>query len=127
MPAHRSVGWISQRDVSPRASQSVVALRDHAIAASGDYRNYVEKDGERYSHTINPRTGRPITHGLASVSVITASAMRADALAAAIMLMGLQEDYRLAEREALAVQLIIRSDDRYRVLATPQFESYLLR
>ncbi len=110
-----------------RSVQSVVTLRDQSIATSGDYRNYVEKDGERYSHTINPRTGRPIAHGLASVSVIAASAMRADALATAIMVMGPEEGYRLAEREALAVQLIIRSGDGFRVLATPQFESYLLR
>jgi len=110
-----------------RSVQSVVVLRDHAIATSGDYRNYVEKDGARYSHTINPRTGRPIAHGLASVSVITASAMRADALATAIMVMGPEQGYRLAEREALAVQLIIRSGDDFRVLATPQFESLLLR
>jgi thiamine biosynthesis lipoprotein len=110
-----------------RSVQSIVALRDHAIATSGDYRNYVEKDGKRYSHTINPRTGRPIAHGLASVSVIAASAMRADALATAIMVMGPEEGYRLAVQEALAVQLIIRSGDQLRVLATPEFESYLLR
>ncbi len=110
-----------------RTAQSVVALRDAAIATSGDYRNYLEKDGRRYSHTINPRSGRPIAHALASVSVITASAMRADALATAIMVMGPEEGYRLAVREALAVQLIIRSGDRFRVLATPGFESYVLR
>jgi len=110
-----------------RSVQSVVTLYDRSIATSGDYRNYVEKGGKRYSHTINPRTGRPIAHGLASVSVITTSAMRADALATAIMVMGPEEGYRLAEQEALAVQLIIRCGDGFRVLATPQFESHLLR
>ena len=110
-----------------RSAQNVVALRDTAIATSGDYRNYVEMDGKRYSHTINPRTGRPIAHGLASVSVVTASAMRADALATAIMVMGPEEGYRFAVREALAVQLLIRSGDQFRVLATAQFDSYLLR
>lgn len=109
-----------------RSVQSVVALRDRSIATSGDYRNYVEKGGKRYSHTIDPHTGRPIVHGLASVSVITASAMRADALATAIMVLGPEEGYRLAEREALAVQLIVRSGNGFQVLATPQFESYLL-
>ena len=118
---------IEQPQSGERSAQSIVALRDHAIATSGDYRNYVEKDGKRYSHTINPRTGWPIVHGLASVSVITASAMRADALATAIMVMGPEEGYRLAVDEALAVQLIIRSGDELRVMATPQFESFLLR
>jgi thiamine biosynthesis lipoprotein len=117
---------IEQPLSSERSVQSIVSLGDHAIATSGDYRNYMEKDGKRYSHTINPRTGRPIAHGLASVSVITASAMRADALATAIMVMGPLEGYRLAIREALAVQLIIRSGDQLQVLATPEFESYLL-
>ncbi len=55
------------------------------------------------------------------------SPMGADALATAIMVLGPEEGYRLAEREALAVQLIIRSGDGFRVLATTQFESYLLR
>ncbi len=118
---------IEQPRSGERSVQSIVALRDHAIATSGDYRNYVEKNGKRYSHTINPRTGRPIDHGLASVSVITASAMRADALATAIMVMGPEEGYRLAVDEALAVQLIIRSEDQLRVMSTPQFERLLLR
>lgn len=109
-----------------RTIQDIVALRHLAIATSGDYRNYVEKDGKRYSHTIDPYTGRPIDHGLASVSVISASAMRADALATAIMVMGPEKGYDLAVREALAVQLIVRSGDRFQVLVTPQFERYLL-
>jgi thiamine biosynthesis lipoprotein len=102
-------------------------LRDAAIATSGDYRNYVEKNGKRYSHTIDPRTGRPIDHGLASVSVIAASAMRADALATAIMVLGPQAGYRLALRESLAVQLIVASGTGLEVKTTPEFESYLLR
>lgn len=110
-----------------RAVQAVVALRDRAIATSGDYRNFMEQDGKRYSHTINPRSGRPITHGLASVSVIAASAMRADALATAIMVLGPDEGYRLSLEQAFAVQLIVRSADELRVLATPQFENHLLR
>jgi thiamine biosynthesis lipoprotein len=110
-----------------RSVQSIVPLHDSAIATSGDYRNYVERDGKRYSHTINPRTGRPIAHGLASVSVITDSAMRADALATAIMVMGPEEGYQLAAREALAVQLIIRTADQFQVLVTPQFERYSSR
>ena len=110
-----------------RSIQAVVALRDSAIATSGDYRNYVEKGGKRYSHTINPRTGRPITHGLASVSIIASSAMRADALATAIMVMGPEEGYQLALREELAAQLIIRTEGGFQAQATPQFERSILR
>lgn len=107
--------------------QSVVALGDAAIATSGDYRNYLEKDGRRYSHTIDPRDGWPITHGLASVSVIAGSAMGGDALATAIMVMGPEEGYAFALREGLAVQLIVRSGDAFRVLRTRGFEALLLR
>jgi len=110
-----------------RSVQDIVALHDAAIATSGDYRNYVEKNGKRYSHTIDPRSGRPIDHGLASVSVIAASAMRADALATAIMVLGPQAGYRLAVRESLAVQLIVASATGLQVKTTPAFESYLLR
>lgn len=106
--------------------ESVVALREAAIATSGDYRNYIERDGRRFSHTIDPRTGRPIAHGLASVSVIGTSAMGADALATAIMVMGPEEGYAFALREGLAVQLVIRSGDGFRVLRTRGFEALLL-
>ena len=104
-----------------------MALGDAAIATSGDYRNYLEKDGQRYSHTIDPRDGWPITHGLASVSVIAGSAMRADALATAIMVMGPEEGYAFALGEGLAVQLIVRSGGGFRVLRTRGFEALLLR
>ena len=105
-----------------RTIQDIVALRDASIATSGDYRNFMEQNGKRYSHTIDPHTGRPITHGLASVSVITDSAMRADALATAIMVMGPEDGHGLAVKEALAVQLIFRSGNGFHVVTTPQFE-----
>lgn len=110
-----------------RVIENTVELRDRAIATSGDYRNYVERDGERYSHTVDPRTGRPIGHGLASVSVIAASAMHADALATAIMALGPADGERLAVDEDLAVQMIVRSADEFRVQSTRQFKSYLSR
>lgn len=118
---------IEQPQPGERSVQSIVTLREMAIATSGDYRNYVEKDGRRYSHTIDPRTGRPIDHNLASVSVIAASAMHADALATAIMVLGPEQGYRLALEEGLAVQLVIRSGDGFRMVATPPFENHLLR
>ena len=118
---------IEQPSSGERSVQAVIALRDRAIATSGDYRNFMEQDGIRYSHTINPRSGRPITHGLASVSVIADSTMRADALATAIMVLGPDDGYRLSLEQEFAVQLIVRSADGFRVLATPQFESQLLR
>jgi thiamine biosynthesis lipoprotein len=90
---------------------STVALSDAAMATSGDYRNYYERDGVRISHTIDPRTGRPVTHRLASVSVIHPSCMTADALATAISVLGPGEGREMVEREGLAALFLVRTDD----------------
>ncbi len=85
---------IERPEAGSRGMWSAVALADAAMATSGDYRNYYEKDGVRISHTIDPRTGRPVTHRLASVRVIHPSCMTADALATAISVLGPEEGRR---------------------------------
>jgi FAD:protein FMN transferase len=98
-----------------------------AVAGSGDYRNYFEQDGVRYSHEIDPFTGRPIAHNLAAVYVVTDNATTADALSTAFMVMGLERSLELAERLDLAAYFITRSsaDDGFYSLYTPQFNEYL--
>ena len=88
-----------------------VELADAAMATSGDYRNYYERDGVRISHTIDGRTGRPVAHALASVSVIHPSCMTADALATALNVLGPEEGRRLVEREGLAALFLIKKPD----------------
>jgi len=90
---------------------AAVELSDAAMATSGDYRNYYERDGVRVSHTIDARTGRPVTHPLASVTVIHPSCMTADALATAISVLGPVEGRGLVEREGLAALFLIRTID----------------
>ena len=90
--------------------EQVVALKDVAIATSGDYRNFFEYQGKRYSHTIDVRTGYPVQHSLASVSVIARSAAEADAWATALNVMGPAEAKRLAAEQNLAVFLITREN-----------------
>jgi len=90
---------------------AAVALEDAAMATSGDYRNFYERDGVRISHTIDPRTGRPITHALASVSVIHPSCMTADALATALDVLGPEAGRELVDREGLAALFIVRGGD----------------
>ncbi len=92
-----------------RQVQRVVNLEGGAIATSGDYRNFFERGGRRYSHTIDPRTGRPVEHTLASVSVIADSAMTADALSTALMVMGPVEGLALAESLGLPALFLLRS------------------
>ena len=102
-----------------------VSLHNSSIATSGDYRNYFEIDKKRYSHTINPATGRPIIHNLASVSVIHSSCMLADAYATAINVMGPEKGFEFANKNQLAVLMIVREKDGFREKITPEFSSHL--
>lgn len=108
-----------------RAVQLVIHLRDQGMATSGDYRNFFEKDGRRFSHTINPQKGAPITHNLASVTVLSPAAMHADAMATALMVLGPEAGYALAEREKLAAYFIIRTNDGFVDRSTPEFKQYI--
>ena len=90
---------------------SAVSLIDTAMATSGDYRNYYERDGVRISHTIDPRTGHPIAHRLASVTVIHPSCMTADALATALSVLGPEDGRGVVEREGLAAFFLTRTDE----------------
>ncbi|MCA9511567.1 MAG: FAD:protein FMN transferase [Myxococcales bacterium] len=91
-----------------RRVHRVVELRDVSMATSGDYRNYYERDGRRLSHTIDPRTGHPIEHRLASVSVIHPEAAWADAWATALDVLGPEEGYSLAASKGLPAYFLVR-------------------
>lgn len=110
---------------SQRSIYRVLELHDAALVTSGDYRNYFERDGERYSHTIDPTTGRPVNHRLASVSVIAENAMLADAWATALMVLGPDQAQALAEREELSVLLLERTDEGFVETLTGEFSRLL--
>ncbi|MDA8962595.1 FAD:protein FMN transferase [Pseudomonadales bacterium] len=88
--------------------EQVVNLRDVAIATSGDYRNFFEYQGERYSHTIDVRSGYPVQHNVASVSVIAETAAIADAWATTLNVLPLEQIKQLAKAHQLAVFVITR-------------------
>ena len=90
-----------------RAVHRLIELRDTAMATSGNYRNFFEQDGVRYSHAIDPRTGRPITRRLLSVTVLHPAAMRADAWATALLIAGPEQGFALAEKHGLAAYFLI--------------------
>ena len=115
---------IERPSTTDRAVYAVVEINEAGLATSGDYRNYFEQDGQRYSHTIDPVTGRPVTHRLASVTVVTASAARADALATALMVLGPEDGYALAERKGIAAFFIVRADDGFIGRASSAFTRY---
>jgi len=102
---------IERPQPSGRAVARLIPLTDAAIATSGDYRNYREIAGERIVHILDPATGRPIRHRLASVSVIDTLGVRADALATAVMVLGPDEGMALVERLDLAAMFIVRTPE----------------
>lgn len=102
---------VERPDPSGRFVQRVVPLLDAALATSGDYRNFFERGGRRFSHTIDPRTGRPIAHALASVTVVADTCARADALATALNVLGPEEGLALARREHLSAWFLSRLAD----------------
>jgi len=115
---------IEKPSTGSRSLHRVIELSNVGIATSGDYRNYFEKEGKRYSHTIDPMTGRPVTHKLASVTVAHPSTMQADALATALMALGPEAGYRFAEQHKLAAFFIVNSDDGFYDKATTAFRQY---
>ncbi len=88
-------------------------LGEAAVATSGDYRQYRERDGRRLSHIIDPRTGYPVGHRLASVTVVAESARAADAYATALMVLGERDGLQFAEDARLAAVFVIREGDGF--------------
>lgn len=109
-----------------RSAYRILALDGQGVATSGDYRNFFEHGGRRYSHAIDPRTGWPVAHDLASVAVVDASTVRADALATALMVLGPEAGYRLAQRERLAALFIVRGAHGFAAIHTRALEPYIV-
>lgn len=107
------------------AVRRIVELTEHGLATSGDYRNYVEINGRRLSHTIDPRTGWPVDHDLASVSVIHPSAMQADGLATALLVLGPDKAIMLANQHGIAVFFVIRTEGGFTEHVTDAFAPFL--
>ncbi len=103
----------------------VVPLADRSLATSGDYRNYREVDGVRVAHIFDPRTKGPITHRLASVSVVEERCATADALATALFVLGPEEGYDWAVGEDVAAVFLVRDGEGFREITTPAFEALL--
>ena len=117
---------IEQPVAGQRGVQRIIKLDNMAMATSGDYRNFFEQDGTRYSHTIDPRTGRPVTHDLASVTVLHPSAMLADAWATGLLVLGPEQGYATAVETGLAAYFIIHGEPGFEEVSTPAFEFHFV-
>jgi thiamine biosynthesis lipoprotein len=110
-----------------RTVQTIVHLTDQAMATSGDYRNYFQFEGKRYSHTIDSRTGRPVAHAAAAVTVVSETAALADALATALLVLGPDEGFEFAERKQIAAYFLLRRDEEIEAKVTTMFASLTMQ
>jgi thiamine biosynthesis lipoprotein len=104
-----------------RLVHRALSLTDAALATSGDYRNFFVRDGVRYSHTIDPHSGRPVTHHLASVTVVADDCTTADGLATTLTVLGPAAGREFAAERGIAAYFLVRRDDGFDALATPAF------
>jgi thiamine biosynthesis lipoprotein len=110
----------------PRADQQVaeriINVDGYGVSTSGDYRNYFEQDGHRYSHTFDARTGAPITHNLASVTVINPSTLMADGLSTLLLILGPERGWDYAQKHNIGAFFVIRADTGFVTRANQAFE-----
>ena len=109
--------------------QTALSITNLAMATSGNYRNFYYKDGRRYAHTIDPRTGRPVQHSLLSATVLAADCATADAYATAFMVMGIEQARRILDRHRELMAYFIYSDDNgdFAVWHSPALGQYINR
>jgi thiamine biosynthesis lipoprotein len=108
-----------------RGVQQIVIPKDNAVATAGDYRNYFEADGQRFSHIIDPATGKPINHNLVSVTVVHPSSMTADGLSTTLMVMGTEQGMAFAVKNNLAALFISKTEHGFSEQFTVKFKQYL--
>lgn len=119
--------WVMLEAVQENSAgiETVIALHNLAVATSGDYRRYFIEGEQRYAHTIDPRNGRPVTHALASVTVLHPECMQADAQATVLMVLGVAEGLAYAEAHDLAALFVERRDDQFVETMTTAFAELL--
>ena len=113
---------IEAPSTSERVPHAVIRITDTSVATSGDYRNYFDFAGSKYSHTIDPRTGAPVTHDLAAVTIIHPVNAFADAMATALLVLGPQAGPSLAEDLGIAAYFLVRRETGIEEIVTPEFD-----
>jgi thiamine biosynthesis lipoprotein len=119
--------WVMLEHPDPtrQDTQTVLALHGLSVASSGDYRRWFEHDGVRFGHTIDPRDGLPIRHGLAAVTVVHAQCMLADAWSTALGVLGVDAGLALADRQGLAALFVVRRADGFEEHVSTAFDALL--
>jgi thiamine biosynthesis lipoprotein len=96
-----------------QVAQRILVLDGYGVSTSGDYHNFFQQDGLRYSHSLDPHTGAPIRHGLAQVSVVDPSVLRADGLSTLLMVLGPERGLAFAERMGVAALFVSRGEQGF--------------
>lgn len=107
------------------AEQTVVALHGLSVATSGDYRRYFDSGDRRYAHTLDPRTGYPVSHALASVTVLHRQCLMADALSTALTVLGPEAGMAFATQRGIAARMLLRTPRGFAERMSPAFEAML--
>ena len=102
--------------------ERIIAVDGFGVSTSGDYRKYFERDGRRYSHTLDAQTAAPIQHALASVTVLHPQALMADGLSTLLLILGPQRGWEYAEKNAIAAFFVIRADNGFVSRSSAAFE-----
>lgn len=105
-----------------KTAQIVIGLNNMAMATSGDYRIYFEQDGKRFAHEIDPKTGYPIQHNLASITVLSDNTMTADGLSTGLFVLGAEKALEIAEQQKLAIYLIVKQDGHFVTQMSSEFK-----
>nr|WP_275664531.1 FAD:protein FMN transferase [Vibrio tubiashii] len=116
---------IEKPSTDERAIQEIIEPGDMAVATSGDYRIYFERDGVRYSHIINPQTGKPIRHKVVSVTVLDKSSMTADGLATGLMVLGEELGMQVANENNIPAFMIVKTQDGFKELASEAYKPFM--
>lgn len=105
-----------------QVAERVISIDGYGVSTSGDYRNYFLQDGRRYSHTFDARSGAPVLHNLASVTVIHPSTLMADGLSTLLLILGPERAWDYAEKHDIGAFFVIRADTGFVIRTSKAFE-----
>lgn len=103
-------------------AEQILAVDGLGVSTSGDYRNYFEENGQRFSHTFDARFGKPVSHSLAAVTVFDPSALVADGYSTLLLILGPEQAWDFAVAQDLAAVLVTRADSGFNARVTPAFQ-----
>jgi len=113
---------VENPNLKEKLIKEIINISNKGIASSGDYKNFFSEDGRKYSHILNPVTGKPIEHSTKSVTVINSNAMNADGWATALLAMGSSKGLKVAEKEKIAVIFIDEKENELIKIKSQEFK-----